>query len=377
MNADEESSGLIPATFLLALSRVAGTDLDIEEFFPSVGLLNATEVVDLAKLQMMSPALGWLISRRADVRSTFAEYEDLLRDSWSENIARVSAHAWEAKKIVEALADAGIGAVVTKGNISHARIYCGQGVRAFHDVDLMIRSEDAASAAPIIEGCGYAAASKYDRATQTVIPLSRTQKIVCKLFPDHLPPFCRLVDGPVSHVAVDVAFSMTWAKSPWQMADEAYLDDPVWQVVSTEEGEVELPALAPAYDLLFTLLHSFRESWQLTREGVSGVRITHLADAWRTWVNFSDADRERFTSIMEANGMQLPVAWVLARVEDAFDVSVNADIGLSDFARPEWVNSLKGVDDEYFSWSGSTREVLSTGGRVARARVDKPRLLGV
>ncbi|MFG6402471.1 nucleotidyltransferase family protein [Microbacterium sp. P04] len=375
MIADEDSPKFMAAAFLLAVSRVSGTNLDIAHFFPSVEALSATEVVNLAKSQMMSPALGWLISRADYVRSTFAEHEDVLLAAWSENIARTSAHAWEAKKITEALAGAEIDAVVTKGNISHARIYGGYGVRAFGDVDFMIRRKDAASAVPVIESCGFAAASRFDLATNTVIPLPRTETMVYKLFPDHLPPFCRLADGPVSYIRADVAFSMTWAKSPWQMADEAYLDDPSWQVVTTEEGDIELPALAPAYDLLFTLMHSFRESWLLTRDGLSRVRINHLADAWRMWATFSEADRDQFASLVEANGMQLPVAWALARVEDAFGVRVNADLGLSAFAQPEWVNTVKGADGEYFSWSGSTLEAVSSGGRVALEKVDTPRMV--
>lgn len=321
----------------------------------------------------MSAAFGWLVSTAGEDRwPQFANYTG----AWRANVLKTDAFVSEARRVTDAIELAGIDVAVTKGVISQSRLYNGVGKRTFSDIDLMIRPDSAGSVANLLDRLGHRAGTGYDASKGCVAPLAREVILKYRMYPDHLLPHTRAGDSNVTHYEIDTAYSLTWFNAPWQVLNEEHLDQRTVHEVTLSTNDVfELPALTPEFDLLFTLLHSFREGWQLTVDLVSGLRLNQFADAALSWAVLDPVARARFVDIVHANSLEYPIAWIASRVDEFANSSLVATCELETHCAREWVNCYKGKGEDYYAWAGSALEQLQARGRVDLVPTPKPSML--
>ncbi|MER6691794.1 nucleotidyltransferase family protein, partial [Streptomyces minutiscleroticus] len=162
----------------------------------------------------------------------------------------------EAQRLGAVLHDAAITGAWTKGVVAHHTLYEHSGARLFDDIDLMIHPRHREAVDEVLTVCGYSRNAKYDTSTRALVPRSKAELRVYQLSPDHLPHYLRLTPDPVlPYIAVDVANSLTWHTSSWQVP----MEDVLTELRSVETGPGKyLDALMPHYAFLFTCLHLFR-----------------------------------------------------------------------------------------------------------------------
>src|SRR5205814_9956385 len=90
-----------------------------------------------------------------------------------------------------------------------------------------------------------------------------------------------------------------------------------------------LPRLAPPFELLFTLLHTFREGWleQSVNSGLE-VDLTKFADI----VQLFRAERSAildggFRELVDRFNLREPVLWVLEHLDRTLDTGIVAALG--------------------------------------------------
>jgi Uncharacterised nucleotidyltransferase len=148
----------------------------------------------------------------------------------------------------------------------------------------------------------------------------RREEISSRLNPDHLPKLAREIDQPGTRIInVDVANSLTWTKSPFDVPIKEALEDSVEQPVPGMPG-VGVPCFRPMYQLLFTVLHLFREAWlQKFVDFGNDVSLMKFGDV----IRLLDLNRDELTDgellrIMEAHNVAHAVAWVLGTTDETF-----------------------------------------------------------
>ena len=143
---------------------------------------------------------------------------------------------------------------MTKGIAFESTLYGGLGTRFMNDIDFMIAPRDREAAMSVIQELGFRPFFEYAKD-------ARREEISSRLNQDHLPKLARTVDEPgIRTIQLDVANSLTWTKSPFDVPVEEALEDRVEQSVPGMSG-VTLPCFRPIYQFLFTVLHLFREAW--------------------------------------------------------------------------------------------------------------------
>ena len=219
----------------------------------------------------------------------------------------------EAVRVGQGLAGRGIHFVVTKGMAFESTLYGSLGTRHMKDIDFMIAPRDRETVMSVMQELGFR--PFFDWAQDP-----RREEISSRLNPDHLPKLARDVDQPgVRIIMVDIANSLTWTRSPFDVPVEEALEDPVEQPVPGMPGE-SLPCFRPVYQFLFTVLHLFREAWlQKFVDFGSDVGLMKFGDV----IRLADRDRDELTNgellrIMEVHRVTDAVAWVLRHLDETF-----------------------------------------------------------
>ncbi len=277
-------------------------------------------------------------------RRTTKQLSDIL---WSNRLA-AAAYVDEAASIQAALLGSGVRFAFTKGIICHQRLYGGTGARAFYDIDLMVHPEDVGGVAAALPGLGYEGEKLFDYRTGRLERLPRKTALLYRMFPDHLPHYTKVNAGGLPRVLrVDVAFSLTWHGSEWDVPVEAALgarrEYPV--------GEAGLVGLDPVHDLLFHVLHLFREGWFERTVRDKDVRLSQFADVARAWHALPDGDRQAVRRLVAAYGIELPVAWVAGHLDGIFDAGFADALGVAGSCDPDWLSSMRGADS-FYRWHG-------------------------
>jgi hypothetical protein len=191
---------------------------------------------------------------------------------------------------------------------------------------------------------------------------ARREEISSRLNPDHLPKLMRTIDQPGTRtIHVDVANSLTWTKSPFDVPVEEALEDPVEQPVPGMPG-VGVPCFRPVYQLLFTVLHLFREAWlQKFVDFGSDVGLMKFGDV----IRLVDQDREELTDgellrIMETHNVTHPVAWVLRHLDETFHTDMLELLGLEKHGGEELLVSQMQSSAYVVAWGQSMRERLQS-----------------
>jgi hypothetical protein len=287
--------------------------------------LNWGELLEQALRHKMVPMLAHhIISNdlRFDVpTSIYLHLESALE--W--NRFQIEVYRREAVGVAQALAGRGIHFVVTKGIAFESTLYVGLGTRFMNDVDFMIAPRDRDLVLSVMTELGFRTFFEYAKD-------ARREEISSRLNPDHLPKLARTVDEPgIKSIQIDVANSLTWAKSPFDVSVEEALADRREQPVPGLSG-VTLPCFRPNYQFLFTVLHLFREAWlQKFVEFGSDVGLMKFGDV----IRLIDRDRKELTDgellrIMETHNVTDPIAWVLRRTDETFHTGTLEVLGLEE-----------------------------------------------
>jgi hypothetical protein len=264
----------------------------------------------------------------------------LMREGLHYNQNRLRAFRQAAAELAAALEERGIAFAFTKGLALESTVYRGEGTRHMNDVDLMIAPESREAVRDVLLGAGYATGD-YNWDARRLEPLRRTTEVMYQMFPDHLPKFLKVLPDPVvPPIAFDVANSLTWHTSDWQVPVSAALA----RVERFEAGGARLPRMSWDYSFLFLVLHFFREAWFVEHIGDGkDVTLAKVADLHLSWKHHREEIlaaglRERIAE----HALQAPAAWVLAHVDRTLGSTMLAEVGLEEHAGPEWLASLHG-----------------------------------
>jgi hypothetical protein len=239
------------------------------------------------------------------------------------NRFQIEVYRREAIRVAQSLASRGIPFVVTKGIAFESTLYGGLGTRFMNDIDFMIAPRDREVVLSVLKELGFRTYFEYAKD-------ARREEISSRLNQDHLPKLARTVDEPgIKTIQIDVANSLTWAKSPFDVPVEEALEDRVEQPVPGISG-VTLPCFRPNYQFLFTVLHLFREAWlQKFVDFGNDVGLMKFGDV----IRLIDRDRKELTDgellrIMETHNVTDAVAWVLRRTDETFHTGTLELLGL-------------------------------------------------
>ena len=229
----------------------------------------------------------------------------------------------ETVRVAQGLAGRGIPFVVTKGMAFESTLYGSLGTRHMNDIDFMIAPRDREAVMSVMQELGFRPFFEWAKDP-------RREEISSRLNPDHLPKLARAIDQPGTRtIQVDVANSLTWTRSPFDVPVGEALQDPVEQSVPGMPG-VGVPCFRPIYQFLFTVLHLFREAWlQKFVDFGNDVSLMKFGDV----VRLIDQHRDELTDgellrTMEAHNLTDAVAWVLRRLDETFQTHTLELLGL-------------------------------------------------
>ncbi len=264
----------------------------------------------------------------------------------------------EAVRVAQEIAGRGFHFVVTKGIAFESTLYSGLGTRPMKDIDFMIAPGDRETVLSLMQELGFR--PFFDWAKNP-----RREEISSRLHPDHLPKLARDVEQPGTRtIMVDVANSLTWTRSPFDVPVEEALKDPVEQSIPGMPG-VSLPCFRPMYQFLFTVLHLFREAWlKKFVDFGNDVSLIKFADVSRLLERNSDAltDGELLRT-METHKVTHAVAWVLRQLDETFRTQTLQLLALENHGDEELLSSQM-QSSGYVRASGqSMRERLQSKGR--------------
>lgn len=281
----------------------------------------------------------------------------------------------DAAEIGNAMSREGVRFAFTKGIICQQTFYDGLGARRFNDIDTMVHPDDVNRAAAVLTGLAYVERHYFDYKTESLLPISKHQQAIYRFSPDHLPHFTRLNPGGMpSHTVVDVALSLTWHGSQWQIGVGDALDEVQVVGCGIPAGSVELLALPQEYDLIFHVLHLFREGWFERTVVAKDVRLSQFADVVRGWEALDPVARERFVNLIRSSGVELPVAWVLCHADAVFGSNMADECGLASYGTREWLSCMSGQGG-YLRWDGDMEQRLRKSTIVSRTRTERPEIL--
>jgi hypothetical protein len=229
------------------------------------------------------------------------------------NRCQIEVFRRETIRVAKGLTDRGVRFVVTKGMTFESTLYAGLGTRHMNDIDFMIAPKDRDAVLSAMQELGFK--TFFDWAKD-----ARREEISSRLNRDHLPKLAREVrESGTRMINVDIANSLTWTKSPFDVSVEEALEGSIEQSVPGIAG-AGIPVFRPEYQFLFTVLHLFREAWlQKFVDFGTDVGLMKFGDV----IRLIDQNRDALTEgelmrIMEAHNVTQPVAWVLRHLDETF-----------------------------------------------------------
>jgi len=288
--------------------------------------LNWGEVIEQALRHKMLPMLSHHVisaELRFDVPTTIYQH---LESALEWNRCQIEVFRREAVRVARGLADRRIHFVVTKGITFESTLYGGLGTRHMNDIDFMIAPSDREAVMSAMQELGFRPFFSWARD-------ARREEISSRLNRDHLPKLAREIDQPGTRkINIDVANSLTWTKSPFDVPVEEALKEPVELPVPGIPG-VGLPCFRPKYQFLFTVLHLFREAWlQKFVDFGTDVGLMKFGDVIRLIdYNRSELTDGELLRIMETHNVTDPVAWVLRQLDETFQTRTLELLGLEKY----------------------------------------------
>lgn len=326
--------------------------------------LNWGELLEQALRHKMLPMLAHHVisaELRFDVPTTIYQH---LESALEWNRFQIDVFRREAVRVGQALTGRGIRFVITKGIAFESTLYGGLGTRYMNDIDFMIAPADRDATMSVLKELGFRVFFEWARD-------ARREEISSRLNPDHLPKLARNIDQPGTRlINVDVANSLTWTKSPFDVSVEEALKDPVAQPVPGIPGAI-LPCFRPVYQFLFTALHLFREAWlKKFVDFGNDVGLMKFGDLIRLIESYPEelSDGE-LLQVMQTNNLTHPVAWVLRNLDETFQTKTAELLALQDYGDEQLLASQMSAGG-YISLSGqSMRERLQNKNRGSSTSV--------
>lgn len=264
----------------------------------------------------------------------------------------------ETVRVAHGLAGRGIQFVVTKGMTFESTLYDGLGTRHMNDIDFMIAPRDREAVMSVMQGLGFRPFFEWAKDP-------RREEISSRLNRDHLPKLMRTIDQPGTRIInIDVANSLTWTKSPFDVPVEEAIENPVELPVPGLPG-LSVPCFRPIYQFLFTVLHLFREAWlQKFVDFGSDVSLMKFGDV----IRLIDRNRNELADgellrVMEAHNVTHPVAWVLRRMNETFNTRTLELLALEKYGDEELLASQMQSSAYVGTWGQSMRERLRSKAR--------------
>ena len=261
-----------------------------------------------------------------------ASVKQRLQQARLKNRYRIVRLRQEAAKIAQAFTQEGIRFVATKGITLESTLYQGQGGRSFSDLDWMILPAHRDQAQAALVKLGYEMGI-YDSQQRCICPHDRETLIGYRMSPDHLPAHVRLTGDPlIPFIEADVANSLTWTYSPFQVPIEVALEKIHWQPIQGIE-DAQLPCFLPEFQFLFTVLHLYKEArMDLLRASGKDVNLRKFMDVLRLWQAYQEnLVKPTFRAQLEAWKVVEPVVWVTGHCDDTFGTTITEQLGLTQF----------------------------------------------
>jgi hypothetical protein len=347
-------------TILELLARGIVDDLEQEKVRDLLlaDTLDWGELLEQALRHDMVPMLAHhIISTRLrfDVPTSIYQH---LESALEWNRWQIEVFRREAVRVAQGLAAGDIHFVVTKGMAFESTLYGGLGTRHMKDIDFMIAPRDRETVMSVMHELGFH--PFFDWAKDP-----RREEISTRLNPDHLPKLARAIDQPGTRtILVDVANSLTWTRSPFDVPVEEALENPIEQPLPRMPG-VGLPCFRPVYQFLFTVLHLFREAWlQKFVEFGNDVSLMKFGDV----IRLLDRDRNELTDgellrTMEAHSVTHAVAWVLRHLDEIFHTHTLELLALERHGDEELLAAQMRCSGYVGAWGQSMRERLQSKNR--------------
>jgi hypothetical protein len=348
-------------TLVKALCR---TPEPAEELVPLLAVSDFDRLVGHVLRHRLGPALGALMEVAGAEAAVHPRSRDAVLDLLQLHRCRNRAFTEVAHEVVARFREAGITVAITKGTVLQFLVYRGRGNRMMSDVDLMIHPRDVRAAEAILTDFG-GVFGQFDRVSGEVRPLSRERRLVHALSPDHLPDAWVTRDDPVAPaVAVDTAYSVTWAACPWQVDMSAVLA--TLGSVATTPGSGSGPVrVLPTLDLpwlwIFTLLHLFREAWVLRGVRDNSTSLTQFRDVALLWECLNDADQRRVCDIVADTTLWYPVSWVSHHTDAVLGTRIGEALQTTGTVDPAFWNTAFSIHKEVLAWPGTMEERLRSG----------------
>src|SRR5712691_11137092 len=316
------------------------------------------ELLEQALRHHMVPMLAhYIISAglRFDVPTSIYQH---LESALEWNRWQIEVFRREAVRVAQGLAGRGIHFVVTKGMTFESTLYGSLGTRHMTDIDFMIAPRDREAVLSVMHELGFR--PFFDWAKD-----ARREEISSRLNPDHLPKLARAIDQPGTRtILVDVANSLTWTRSPFDVPVEEALEDPVEQPVPDMPG-VGAPCFRPIYQFLFTVLHLFREAWlQKFVDFGNDVSLMKFGDV----IRLVDRNRDELTDgellrTMETHNVTDAVAWVLRHLDETFHTRTLKLLAIEKHGDEELLAAQMRSPGYVGAWDQSMRERLQSKAR--------------
>lgn len=295
--------------------------------------------------------------------------EEHLRSTVACNRYRRTVWYTELGRVLAALASAGVPTAVRKGGAYESTIYHGDGRRWVGDMDLLIRPGDAEVAADTLTLLGYEQ-GLYDEDAKVVVPFKRTELVKYRLNPDHLPTHCfRTGDPLVPVLEVDFATSLVWARAPYRVP----VDDVLAKLETVEvpvgsppaESTVSVPRALPAFQLLDTVLHLFREAWfEWWLDKEQDVDLMKFGDVLRLVSAYRDVLGDgRFRELVLSYDVARPVCWVLEHLDRTFGTGLIEEFELAGNTTEVFLASAAASGPDTAVWHADMRARLHAADR--------------
>jgi len=274
------------------------------------------------------------------------------------NRSQIDVFRRETVRVAQGLAGHGIHFVVTKGMTFESTLYGSLGTRHMNDIDFMIAPPDREAVMSGMQELGFRPFFGWAKD-------ARREEISSRLNRDHLPKLAREIDQPGTRIInIDIANSLTWTKSPFDVPVEEALENPVEQPVPNMPG-VSIPCFRPVYQFLFTVLHLFREAWlQKFVDFGTDVGLMKFGDV----IRLIDRDRNELTDgellrIMQTHRVTDAVAWVLRHMDETFQTRTLELLALEKYGDEKLLASQMQSSAYVGAWGQSMRERLQSKAR--------------
>jgi hypothetical protein len=322
------------------------------------------EVLDQAIRHKLLHLLGYHITEETHCTSVPPMLSEHMRETLRVSRQRVSLFRQAAADIAATLHDRGARVACTKGIVLESTLYGGRGARPLGDMDFMVSADDGRTVTAVMSEMGFLN-GYLDRATGTIESFTRQDLIGYHLNPDHLPPFIKNLNDPVTpHVHVDFACSFTWTNCPYQVPLSEGLKE-IAQVELPATSGRTIPALNTQYLFIFTVLHLFREAyvskWIDLSQDVNLMKFGDVIRSWRKWRN--ELDTDAFRLLLRVLQIEQPMGWVLVHADRTFDTTMASALGLHRQVSEEFLSSGGSRAGRQIRWRGTMLERLQTKNR--------------